>query len=54
MRKRLGKKRWIRSEAATFTDGVWILWNEEDINLRLEVADKFFLHLVVRSTGGFD
>lgn len=41
--KSLGKSRWIRSEATDFSDGVWVLWNEEDIKLELEYMDKAFL-----------
>lgn len=42
---------WIRSEAAGFSGGVWVLWNDVDIGVKLRVAHKFFLHMTVSLTG---
>lgn len=49
---RLGKKNWIRSKAAGFSGRVWILWDDSEINMKLEYAHRFFLHLLVRSAMG--
>lgn len=49
--KRLGRTRWIQSEVAGFSYGVWISWDEEEVSLRLEVANKLFLHLGVKLVG---
>lgn len=48
----MGKKRWARSEAAGFSGGVWVLWDEEEIGLKLMVARRSFLHMEVRSGDG--
>lgn len=29
-----------------------MLWNEDEINLKLEYGDMFFLHFKVKSMGG--
>lgn len=50
--KRLGKRQWIRSEAVGFSGGIWVLWNQEEITLKILYAYKFFiLALVVSSSG---
>lgn len=51
MCKKLGKDRWIRSEAAGFSGGVWILWNVGDISVKLLYVDRFFLHFEVKMGG---
>lgn len=48
---RLGKNKQIQFEAFRFSDGLWILWDDEAIDLRLRQADRFFLHLGVRTLG---
>lgn len=50
--KKIGKTRWIRSEARGFSGGVWVMWDEEDIDLKLRYDDAFFLHCLARSRGG--
>lgn len=52
--KKLGKNKCIRSKACGFNGGIWVLWDEEEIHLRLEYAHKFFLHLNVRSNEGME
>lgn len=44
---RLGKKRWARSEAMGFSGGVWVLLDEEKVELKLTVARRSFLHMEV-------
>lgn len=51
--KKLGKK-WIRSETARFSGGVWVKWDDDEISLNLVYAHRFFLHLIVRSVGGLE
>lgn len=41
-------------EATGFSGGVWILWDEDEISLKLEYIDKFFLQLMVNSAGGLE
>lgn len=52
--KRLGKRKWIRSEAFGFSGGIWVMWDDEVINLSLKQADRFFGHLEVRMIGDLD
>lgn len=33
--KKLGKNRWVRSESESFSKGVWCLWDEEEIEVKL-------------------
>lgn len=49
---RLGKKMWARYEAIGFSGGVWILWNEEEINISMLGARRPFIHLDVRLGDG--
>lgn len=44
---KLEKKRWVRSEASGFNGGVWILWNEEEVSLKLLAAQRSFSHMEV-------
>lgn len=48
----LGKNRWIRSESEGFSIGVWFLWNEAEIDVKLRYAYASFLHFVVKSSRG--
>lgn len=41
--KKLGKKRWTHSEARRFFRGVWVLWNDEEISLKLIYDANCFL-----------
>lgn len=45
--KKLGKKKWIRSEVVGFSEGIWVPWNDKNVLLRLEYAHRFFIHLRV-------
>lgn len=36
--KRSGKKRWARAEAISSSGGVWVLWNKEEVELKLRMA----------------
>lgn len=49
---KMGKDRWIRSEADGFSGGVWVLWNEGKTDLKLKYSDKFFLHIEAKTGGG--
>lgn len=49
--RKLGKKRWLRLEAAGFSGGIWVMWEDEEIGVRLKKVNKFFLHLEVESMG---
>lgn len=44
----LGKKRWIRAEARGFSRGIWVMWEEGDI----EAAHMSFLHMGIRLMNG--
>lgn len=50
--KKLGKKRWVRSEANGFSGGVWVLWDEEEMKVKLRVASRSFIHMEVVSREG--
>lgn len=45
-------KKWARSEANGFSGAVWVLRCKEDINLKLWLEDKFFLHFRVGKMNG--
>lgn len=44
--------RWVRSEARGFKGGVWVLWKEDEVGMKLEVGDRFFVHFRVKLLGG--
>lgn len=46
--RKLGKKRWARSEAFGFSRGIWVLWNKEELEKKLLVARKSFLHMQIQ------
>lgn len=39
---KLGRRNWIHSEAVGFSGGIWVLWEENMIDLRLKKASMFF------------
>src|SRR4051812_37072007 len=42
---KFGRKRWARSEALGFSGGVWVIWDEEEVELQLLVGRRsFFTH----------
>lgn len=45
----LGRRRWIRSEARGFSEGIWVMWEEGEVDIKLEVAHRSFLHMEIRS-----
>lgn len=45
----LGKRRWVRSEARGFSGAIWVLWEEGEVEIKLEAAHRSFLHMEVRS-----
>lgn len=47
--RRIGKSLWVRSEVEGFSGGVWVLWDEEELEVELRYAHKFFLHFAVRT-----
>lgn len=49
---KLGKKRWVRSEAMGFNGGVWVIWDDEEILVRLKATHRSFLHMEVRLAEG--
>lgn len=44
---RIGRKNWIRVEADGFSGGVWILWEEDTIKVRMKHVHKQFVHLII-------
>lgn len=46
--KGLGRRRWIRSEARGFSRRIWVLWEEGEVEVKLEEAHRSFLHMVIR------
>lgn len=50
--EKLGRNKWIRANADSFSGGVWCLWNVEEVRIELSYVHNFFLHLLVLSTGG--
>lgn len=49
--KKIGQNRWIRSESTGFSGGIWVLWNEEEVEVKLSYAHTSFLHAVVTTSG---
>lgn len=49
--KKMGKTHWISSKAEGFSGGVWLLWDEAEIQIELRYAHKFFLHVTVNLNG---
>lgn len=45
--RRLGRREWVRSEAKGFSGGIWVLWNREEVNLRVIHVEKHFVHMIV-------
>lgn len=50
--KKMGKSVWFQVEASGFSDGIWILWNKLDANLRIINARQQFMHPSVLSLAG--
>lgn len=45
--KRTEKRKWFRVEASGFSGGIWVLWNKEDIQLKVIYAQKEFVRLSI-------
>lgn len=43
--RKLRKNRWVCSEASGFSGGVWVLWDEEEAEIKLLAVRRSFLHL---------
>lgn len=50
--RRLGKSRWIRSEATGYSGGVWLLWDGDTIDVKLIHVHKFFVHVAITLGSG--
>lgn len=50
--KRIGYPDWIRSEARGFSGGIWILWDGNDISLKVIHAEFHFIHVLIREADG--
>lgn len=46
--KSLGKKRWIRAGAKGFSEGIWVMCEEGVIEVKLEVANRYFLNMEIQ------
>lgn len=52
--KKVGKPHWIRPDAEGFSGGIWLLWDEAEVQINLIHAHKFFVHAEVRNVGGIN
>lgn len=50
--KKLGKNRRVRSEAIGLSRGIWVLWKDEGIGLKVVIASQSVVHMEVSSGGG--
>lgn len=48
----LGKSRWSYSEAERSSEGIWLLWDVEEIQVKFLYVNRMFLHAKVCSDGG--
>lgn len=39
--------KWARSKAPGFSGGLWVLWNEDEIALKIKHVKKYFIHDLV-------
>lgn len=44
----MGKKHWVRSEAFGFNGAIWVLWDEQEVEMKLIMVRRPFLHMEVR------
>lgn len=49
---KLGMSSWGRSKAAGFSGGIWVLWNDGEVNLECKHVHRFFIHMVVAHHAG--
>lgn len=45
--KKLGKKRWVRSKLVGFSGGVWVIWDDEEVELKMMTIRRSFIHMKV-------
>src|SRR4051812_45714525 len=45
--KRIGMNLWGHLEATDFSDGIWVLWNEDEIMIEVKHVHKFFMHVAI-------
>lgn len=50
--KKTGKEQWIQTEDEGFSGGIWMLWDEDEIKLKLLYVHKIFIRIAVISSGG--
>lgn len=46
--QKFGKKSWARSESVGFSGGIWVFWEDDEVDLRLLKVRKSFIHMKVR------
>lgn len=44
---RIGRMSWVRAEANGFSREIWVLWNKDEIKVRIRFVEKCFVHLVL-------
>lgn len=49
--RQLMRSHWIRSEASGFKGGIWVLWNDLDIQVQPRYLHQQFIHMSVVSAG---
>lgn len=50
--KKLRQSEWIRSEAVGFNGGIWLLWNQTEINLKVTVCSQVLAVVSSREEDG--
>ncbi|XP_028785413.1 uncharacterized protein LOC114741329 [Neltuma alba] len=45
--KKLGFNNWIRVEATGYAGGIWLLWNDDEVNIHYEFSTTQLLHVQV-------
>lgn len=45
--KRIGAMKWIRAEADGFYKGIWVLWDKDQVDLRIVEVHKHFVHMLI-------
>lgn len=46
--RKLGRRCWIRSEVLGYSGGIWVCWNEEEVDLRVIKLTRTIVHMEVR------
>lgn len=50
--KKIGIKGWVHLEARGFSSGVWVLWNDDEINIKVLYTQRHFIHMLVKQSNG--